>query len=95
MWSITTWLIVINVAVFIVNGILVRNYVNAYGELVMQVHPIYQFGFFSVASALGQLQVWRFITFQFLHADLNHILFNMLALFFFGPLVEAYLGSRR
>lgn len=41
------------------------------------------------------LQVWRFITFQFLHANLNHIVFNMLALFFFGGMVEYYLGRKR
>ncbi len=45
--------------------------------------------------ALGHLQLWRFLTFQFLHANLNHILFNMISLFFFGPLIETYLGSRR
>jgi membrane associated rhomboid family serine protease len=95
MWSITTWLIVINVAVFIVNNLVVRDYVNAYGELVGRVHPIEQFGYFSVATAIAHGQVWRFITFQFLHANLNHILFNMLALYFFGPMIEAYLSSRR
>src|SRR5882724_775876 len=95
MWSVTTWLIVINVAVFILNNIIVRNIVDDYGYLVGRVHPIEQLGYFSVATAIGHLQIWRFITFQFLHANLGHILFNMLALFFFGPIVEAYLSSRR
>ena len=36
-----------------------------------------------------------FITFQFLHANGEHILFNMIALFFFGPLIESFLGARR
>jgi membrane associated rhomboid family serine protease len=30
-----------------------------------------------------------------LHADFSHILFNMLGLYFFGPMVEHYLGSKR
>jgi len=40
-------------------------------------------------------EVWRYITFQFLHADLIHILFNMGGLYFAGMLLEAGWGSRR
>src|SRR5690606_22281486 len=36
-----------------------------------------------------------FITFQFLHANLVHLFFNMLALWIFGPLVESHMGSKR
>jgi membrane associated rhomboid family serine protease len=32
---------------------------------------------------------------MFVHADLWHLLFNMLALYFFGPQLEARLGGRR
>jgi membrane associated rhomboid family serine protease len=39
--------------------------------------------------------VWRLIGFQFLHANSMHLLFNMVALFFFGPMVERYLGAKR
>ena len=38
---------------------------------------------------------WTIITYMFLHAGFSHILFNMLGLFFFGPRVEARLGSSR
>ena len=38
---------------------------------------------------------WTIITYMFLHAGFTHILFNMLGLFFFGPRVEARIGSRR
>lgn len=37
---------------------------------------------------------WTLITYQFLHGSYSHILFNMLALFFFGPRLEGRLGSR-
>lgn len=37
---------------------------------------------------------WTLVSYMFLHAGLMHIAFNMLALFFFGPQVEARLGSR-
>jgi membrane associated rhomboid family serine protease len=37
---------------------------------------------------------WTVLTYMLLHGGLSHILFNMLALYFFGPRVEARLGSR-
>lgn len=40
-------------------------------------------------------QVWRYLTFQFLHGDLIHILFNMIGLYFLGMLLEMGWGSRR
>jgi len=80
-WSITTWLIAINVAVYVVNE-LGNNW-------------LYELGYFSADTAVYQLQVWRFLTFQFLHASVMHIFFNMLALYYFGPMVEQYLGQRK
>ena len=38
---------------------------------------------------------WTIVTYMFLHAGLTHILFNMIGLFFFGPRVEARMGSPR
>jgi membrane associated rhomboid family serine protease len=37
--------------------------------------------------------VWQLLTFQFLHAGLFHLAFNLLALWFFGRPVEARLGT--
>jgi membrane associated rhomboid family serine protease len=37
---------------------------------------------------------WTVLTYMLLHGGLTHILFNMLALYFFGPRVEARLGAR-
>lgn len=39
--------------------------------------------------------LWELVTYQFLHQNLNHLLFNMLALFFIGPEVERGLGTNR
>ena len=36
---------------------------------------------------------WTFLTYQFLHAGLLHVAFNLLALFVFGPAVEERLGG--
>jgi membrane associated rhomboid family serine protease len=38
---------------------------------------------------------WTLVTYMFLHQGLMHILFNMLALYFFGPRVEQRIGSER
>ena len=46
-------------------------------------------------DAVEHAQVWRFVTYQFLHANMMHILFNMWALYFFGPPVENFFGPRR
>ena len=37
---------------------------------------------------------WTLFTYMFLHAGFMHLLFNMIGLFFFGPRLEARLGSR-
>lgn len=39
-------------------------------------------------------QPWGVITYMFLHGSFTHLLFNMIGLFFFGPRLEALLGSR-
>src|SRR3954465_11735668 len=108
MWSITTWLIAINVAVFVVDAILYQQSLRALGPEVYDIPsqyrgqlgipvfgPLHEWGYLSVATAIGQAQVWRFLTYQFLHANIQHLFFNMLGLYFFGPIVESYLGTRR
>jgi membrane associated rhomboid family serine protease len=54
-------------------------------------------GWFSVfpTSLSTIFQLWRLVTYQFLHGGVMHILFNMLGLFFLGPTLERYWGSRR
>ncbi|NOZ20992.1 MAG: rhomboid family intramembrane serine protease [Planctomycetes bacterium] len=71
------------VAVFVAEVILGRPFLEIFGLVP--------------GLALGRLCVWQFVTYLFLHDtyDLFHILFNMLALYFFGPTVERILGSKR
>jgi membrane associated rhomboid family serine protease len=47
------------------------------------------------ASFFLAIQLWRLITYQFLHGGLWHILFNMLGLYFLGPTLERHWGSKR
>jgi membrane associated rhomboid family serine protease len=39
--------------------------------------------------------VWQFLTFQFLHGGLFHLLCNLIVLFFFGRALEEHLGRNR
>ncbi|MDP9172566.1 MAG: rhomboid family intramembrane serine protease [Planctomycetota bacterium] len=97
-WSVTTCLLVINIAIFIIDRMLQQSYPDdfSYGNFPKTLaSPIYEWGYFSLTMAVQHAQIWRFITYQFLHASLGHLFFNMLGLFMFGPLVEGQLGSRR
>ncbi|MCJ7543485.1 MAG: rhomboid family intramembrane serine protease [Phycisphaerae bacterium] len=40
-------------------------------------------------------EVWRLITFQFVHAGSGHFLWNMIGLYFFAPPLERAWGGRR
>ncbi len=80
------WLLIINVAVFVPYFMIekVRDFFLAW-------FPVFP-------ATLGtSLQLWRLITYQFLHDPdgFGHIFFNMLALFFFGPMFERLWGSRK
>src|SRR5436190_11668094 len=46
----------------------------------------------SVPEVLGCKQYYRLFTSAFLHADWNHLLWNMFSLYLFGTSIEAFLG---
>ncbi len=77
------WLLIINTVIFLLS-------------LSVPVHDFFE-KWFSVwpDSPGAMLQVWRLVTYQFLHANIGHIFFNMLGLFFLGPVLEQNYGSRR
>lgn len=75
------WLLMVNVAVFFVDMFI--------------GHEFLKFGAFAIQSAIFEFRIWEFITFQFLHGSLGHLLFNGIGLFFFGPWMERWWGSRK
>lgn len=105
-WSVNTWLIVSNIAIHVL-AVTVFAARTPGGRLWSVLHEYGHFstakGFFEIVQAQGgnqlvlNLQVWRLITFQFLHSPdtILHLLFNMFGLFFFGPMVEEQLGGRK
>lgn len=150
MWSVNTWIIVINVAVFVLDamlassGVAVRvdmgsvfrenTPVAVQREVVPQVDgqgrevirqsnqfpgslrvdlidpqtrevvgqkrydlmpPLEALFHFSTGKGFFGLEVWRLVGFQFLHGSPMHLFLNMLGLYFFGGLVENYLGGKR
>lgn len=76
------WLLWTNIGVFLVGVFL--NWAATFGQL----------GAFTIREGLFGFQLWRLITFQFLHANLGHLLFNSIAIYFFGAFVEQQLRSR-
>ena len=76
------FLLIANVAVFaLVNFVLP-------GSPLAEALVLYPFG-------EEKFRFWQLITHAFMHADISHIAFNMLGLYFLGPSVEARLGANR
>jgi membrane associated rhomboid family serine protease len=61
----------------------------------MNKPPLVTLGAFTVHSALKEWHLWEFITFQFLHDSVGHVLFNSIGLYFFGPWAERWWGAKR
>lgn len=45
--------------------------------------------------ASEHFQPYQIVSHMFMHADFGHLIFNMLTLFFLGPMVESVMGSKR
>jgi membrane associated rhomboid family serine protease len=50
---------------------------------------------FAFVPAETFAEPWTFVTATFMHASVEHILFNMFALFMFGVILESYIGKSR
>ena len=78
---ITRNIIIINVIVFILTYLLNSN------EMYRYLAAFYPFSPF--------FHSWQIITHMFMHGSFMHILFNMLTLYSFGPVLEQTLGEKK
>ncbi len=83
--SVTTSLIIANAVVF---------YLMFFWSDRGLAQWITRFGVMQAQAVLDG-QVWRLFTATYLHANVNHILLNMLGLYFLGPSLERRWGRRQ
>jgi len=82
------WLLIANIGVFGIEAIAMflgfplKNYCDYYGALIPEL-------------TWGHFQLWRVVTYMFLHGDFWHLLFNMLTLWMFGTPLCWAMGERR
>jgi membrane associated rhomboid family serine protease len=94
------WLLIINFAVFIVGNLIfppsiVETATLKTGEVVQFKINLLDKYFSVYPKTTGMaLQLWRVVTYQFLHGGLWHIVFNLMVLYFMGPFVERAWGSK-
>jgi rhomboid family protein len=77
----------------VVKGLLIAN-VAVFVLQQLLPNVLEQWGAFNSRLAINQFQVWRFVTYMFLHGSMSHILFNMLGVWIFGTQIEALWGQR-
>lgn len=79
----------------VVKALLFLNIGIYFADVLYFDFKIWELGRFSIGSAIFEKKIWEFITFQFIHGSVGHVLANSIGLFFFGPFVERWLGPVR
>lgn len=77
-------LLLVNVAVFLVTTFMGRTELGTWLVSTFGLRP---------ADVLGRFFLWQMVSYLFLHGDIFHILYNMLALWFFGSELERLWGT--
>jgi len=75
------WLLIVNVGIYLV-------------ELFARQIMIGRFGLIP-AAVIQNLELWRLVTYMFLHGGVFHILINMFILWMFGVAIEQAWGTKR
>ena len=82
---VTRALLIANVGIFIVQMLT--------GDLLIGPFALWPVASAQYPTAPG-FEAWQLLSYGFLHGGLNHLFFNMLALYMFGTEVERLLGSK-
>lgn len=95
--SVTTRLVLISVAIFVLDWLLFRQGIRFRAEGIMmdQIRPLLALGHFSPGMSLTRMELWRLLTWPFVHANEWLLLVNVAGLHCFGPVLEAHYGTRR
>ena len=81
-WSMTLLLVILNVIAFVVQNLLTKK------------APVIIHNSELSIPGLAQGYVWQLLTFQFMHANILHLLLNCWAIYMFGREVESALGRK-
>jgi membrane associated rhomboid family serine protease len=84
-FDVTTWIIIINIIVFVVVSILAKIYDS---DKVFFYVALQANNFFSGVF-------WTLLTNMFMHVNLTHLFVNMVSLFFIGSFIEKLIGRKR
>ncbi len=79
-WSVVTWLLAVNIAVFLLQMFFLRP--GGLNPLALSM------------EAIQKWHLWTFVTYQFAHFNLLHILGNMIGLYFLGRMLLNLVGPR-
>jgi membrane associated rhomboid family serine protease len=82
------WILIANVSVYLIN-IIFSSQEGTGMTFLQKYFAIYPISWFYIA------QIWRLITYQFLHGNFMHLLYNMINLLFLGPTLERQWGSKK
>jgi membrane associated rhomboid family serine protease len=64
-------------------------------QYLFHLDSLLAFNFGLVPQLFFAGKIWQIVTYMFLHAGFTHLLFNMIALWMFGSVLERTWGSRR
>ena len=84
------WLLITNTAVFLLLGMGGRMF--TFDGMPLEIFFTYYLGLLPLGHGF---YLWQLITYQFMHANFTHLLYNMFGLWMFGMEVEHVWGSRR
>lgn len=76
------------------NATLVLIITNVVFFFINEFFPATRYLVAMIPEMVLQGAFWQFVTYMFVHADLQHIIFNMFGLFIFGTQIERRMGSK-
>lgn len=89
---VTKWLLILNFGIFLLD------FFQRPGGMppgVFSWGPLNRWGCFTFETAVLQVRLWEFVSFQFLHDSVGHVVFNGIGIYIFGPFAERWWGTRR